>query len=331
MTPRTPKVSVFIPTYNRADMLRESIGSVLKQTYGDFELIISDNASDDGTESVVRSFNDPRIRYFKNDQNIGSRGNWNRCFVLARGEYVTILPDDDLMLPENLERKVQVLSGSEQVGFVHSQYHLIDADGQIIARNRDAWGGSDRTSDCLENRQEMFTNPWNFVNCSTVVFRWACYRKFGGFTEELFTGWDYEYWLRIAAYYDVAFLASSLVSYRVHKGSETELFTGSDPLRMFGTDMLVKRLFIKNHLNAKPEDQQIRREIWRRMGRTLAELVEEIQKQGRCGIQARKLILKYCLSFPVLLRLEIGRKVLLESMLGSRATGALKRFYLSFR
>jgi glycosyltransferase involved in cell wall biosynthesis len=313
-------------------MLREAIESVLQQTYHDFELIVSDNASEDATESVVRSFDDSRIKYFKNDQNIGSRGNWNRCFGLAVGKYIAILPDDDLMLPENLEQKVQGFCENERIGLVHSKYDLIDATGQIIARNRDAWGGSDRTSDCLEDRQEMLTNPWNFVNCSTAVFRSACYRKLSGFTEELLNGWDYEYWLRIAAYYDVAFIATPLIRYRVHTGSETELFFGgNDPHVLFVIDMRVKRLLVRNHINGEVGGRQIRFEIRRRMGEYLAELVEVMQRKGCSEADLKKLVMKDCLEFPELLRINTVRKLLLKSMLGSKVTGTLRRFRLLFR
>jgi glycosyltransferase involved in cell wall biosynthesis len=113
-------------------MLKHSIESVLMQSFEDYELIISDNASDDETESVVKSYDDPRVRYSRNTTNIGCLANWNRCLALAQGKYIGILPDDDLMLPENLAAKVDVLSRHPEVGLIHSKYHLIDAEGRII-------------------------------------------------------------------------------------------------------------------------------------------------------------------------------------------------------
>ena len=91
MPSREPLVSVCIPTYNRAGLLRESIASVLAQTFGDFELIISDNASEDATESVVRSFGDDRIKYPRNAKNLGHRENMNCCLMLSKGRYITQL------------------------------------------------------------------------------------------------------------------------------------------------------------------------------------------------------------------------------------------------
>src|SRR5215831_17377998 len=88
-------VTVGIPTYNRAEWLRESIASVLAQSYANFQLLISDNASDDTTEEVVASFDDSRIDYVRSVTNVGLVNNFNRLVEFAKGEFLIILPDDD--------------------------------------------------------------------------------------------------------------------------------------------------------------------------------------------------------------------------------------------
>jgi len=325
MAQSTPSVTVFIPTFNRAYMLKETIDSVLRQTFDDFELIISDNASDDPTESIVRSFHDKRISYVKNDKNIGMCGNWNRCFDLAKGEYIALLPDDDLMLPENLEQKVNTLSRSAQIGLVHSKFDLIDVDGRIIASNRDSWGIGERTMDCLENRKEIISHQWNPINCSSVLFRSTCFHKLGKFTEKIPSGLDYEYWLRIAVYYDVAFIARPLIRYRIHLGSETERFHSGNELSMLRTDMEVKRLLIKNH-HAKIRDcRRLKREIWRKMGQRLVEFVQEMQKKGWSHDRIRIIVLKNCIEFPELVKVDTVQKVLLKSLVGQKSIDVLKR------
>src|SRR4051812_49422897 len=118
-----PAVTVAIPTFNRAALLREAIASVLSQTFGDFEVIVSDNASVDQTADMVASFADKRLRYHRNTTNLGLVGNLNRCLSLARGTYITVIHDDDRMLPTNLERKVAALQRNPRLGFVHSRYH----------------------------------------------------------------------------------------------------------------------------------------------------------------------------------------------------------------
>jgi glycosyltransferase involved in cell wall biosynthesis len=96
------KVTVCIPTYNRARFLGESIQSVLDQTLEDFELLISDNASTDNTAEVVASFNDPRIRYYRQPINIGLAANHQAAATMANTEFVGILSDDDLYMPNHL-------------------------------------------------------------------------------------------------------------------------------------------------------------------------------------------------------------------------------------
>jgi glycosyltransferase involved in cell wall biosynthesis len=105
-----PKVTVCIPTYNRAHLVRESIQSVLDQTFSDFELLISDNASTDDTAAVVASFNDPCIRYHRQPTNIGLAANHQSAVAMANTEFVAILSDDDLYKPDHLAVALAVLA-----------------------------------------------------------------------------------------------------------------------------------------------------------------------------------------------------------------------------
>ncbi len=106
----TPRVSVVIPTYNRAEFLREAIASVCAQTFADFEIVIGDNASGDHTPQVVADFHDSRIRYFRHATNIGMTPNWQFVISQARGEFVATLADDDLYLPEHLAVALDALA-----------------------------------------------------------------------------------------------------------------------------------------------------------------------------------------------------------------------------
>ena len=219
-----PIVSICIPTYNRAPLLAQAIRSVLGQTFQDFELLISDNASTDETEVVVKSFDDPRIRYIRNQTNLGQRANFNRCLQLARGAYLTVFPDDDIMLPDNIAAKAAVLSKHSRVGLVHSKYHVIDVNGDITRYNTN-WGcGPDRMEDAIEPGQDFLQAmllTFNLVNIPTNMFRRACYTRVGGFTDQLTYMFDYEFWMRIALYYDVAFLATPLIKWRFHQDTST--------------------------------------------------------------------------------------------------------------
>lgn len=100
-----PKVSVCLLTYNRAKYLKQAIQSVLDQEFTDFELIIADNASTDETERVVRGFSDERLIYHRHPTNIGGIRNWNYAVRQARGKYVTVFHDDDLLLRLPLDQR----------------------------------------------------------------------------------------------------------------------------------------------------------------------------------------------------------------------------------
>src|SRR6266567_151165 len=100
------RVAVFIPTYNRAGLLPHAVAGVLAQTHDDFELIVSDNGSTDGTPDAVASFDDPRLRYVRQEKNLGLLGNYNWFLDQVESDYALILPDDDLVYPELLERTV---------------------------------------------------------------------------------------------------------------------------------------------------------------------------------------------------------------------------------
>jgi glycosyltransferase involved in cell wall biosynthesis len=128
---KTPRVSMGMPVYNGEKYLAEAIESVLGQTFGDFELVISDNGSSDGTRGICERYaaREPRVRYFRSDVNRGATWNFNRVVELARGEYFRWAAHDDRIRPEYLERCVAVLDAEPEVVLCYTQVEIIDADG----------------------------------------------------------------------------------------------------------------------------------------------------------------------------------------------------------
>lgn len=328
MPNRSPLVSVCIPTFNRAGMLRESVASVLGQDFEDLELIISDNASADDTESVVRSFNNDRILYVKNSQNVGPRGNMNRCLRLSRGKYIAFLPDDDMMMPDNLGKKVAFLEANPEVGLVHSRYHLVDRSGRIVKTNTN-WGhGPVRTLDSIEDRRELLACIYNRINLPTVLFRKACHEKLGEFTSgcagELGLAFDYEYWMRIALCYKVAYLAKALVKWRIHDDSLTNTCLAADETRKLMQLLAAKRLLLTTYSRDIPED--LRREILDRATSAVLLHAGKILEKEVPSESARLFLLESTRMFPGILSQKETWKLMLKSMVSRQSIERLKRF-----
>lgn len=126
-----PKVSVIIPTFNRAHTLGRAIDSVLGQTYTDLELIVVDDGSSDGTAALIQDFQDPRLRYLQQPRNLGVSAARNRGIAEARGEWLAFLDSDDLWLSQKLQRQFSALEG---VDCVASYCCLLRIDGENQTR-----------------------------------------------------------------------------------------------------------------------------------------------------------------------------------------------------
>jgi glycosyltransferase involved in cell wall biosynthesis len=130
----TPRVSIGLPVYNGEAFLAEAIDSLLAQTFSDFELVITDNASTDQTEAICRgrAARDPRIRYHRNPENVGAMRNFNRVFELARGAYFKWAAHDDVHEPDYLRRCVEVLDADPAVVLVYPRSRDIDESGATL-------------------------------------------------------------------------------------------------------------------------------------------------------------------------------------------------------
>ncbi len=126
-----PLVSIIIPTYNRCHYLQQAIDSAIQQTYENVEIIICDNGSTDNTEDVVKSFEDSRIRYWQQPQNIGMFANQTHGFKMAKGKYVASLHDDDIWENNFLSQLVPILELHPNVVFAFCNQYIIDADNNI--------------------------------------------------------------------------------------------------------------------------------------------------------------------------------------------------------
>ena len=208
---RSPLVSVVIPTYNHAHFLRSSLGSVVNQTFTDWEAIVVNNYSTDDTESVVHSFNDERITLvnFRNHGVIAAGR--NEGIRLSRGEFVAFLDSDDEWHPHKLEKCVEALR-----------------DGADLVCHAEKWVGGDRPERVVEYGPASKTS-WrgllldqNRISTSATVVRRSCLEQAGLFDEstEFITAEDYEMWMKLARLgCKFVFLSDVLGEYRRHEGN----------------------------------------------------------------------------------------------------------------
>lgn len=251
--PGMPKVSVCIPVYNAGKYLQTAISSVLNQCFKDFELIIVDDCSTDSSETTVTEFDDVRLSFHRNSHNLGLVGNWNHCLELARGEYIAIFHQDDVMFPDNLMRQVEMLDENPTIGFVYSNIKRIDASGQVIGGH---WlpGLIQPDVDTILPGEAIFdavAKYGNIIPCPAVIVRRECYERLGMFDARLPFTTDMEMWMRIAADYDVGYIADPVVAMRVHSNQETASFadTGRDYLDVLhALNIMFSRKLPKTHL-----------------------------------------------------------------------------------
>lgn len=160
-----PLVSISIPTYNRANQfLRGALECALKQTYKEIEIIVSNNCSTDDTEEVVKSYDDQRIRYYKQEKNIGPNNNFNFCLSKAEGKYYVMLLDDDRIDLDFVETCVNAARTQPDVGLVRTGTRLIDGNDKLILEKTNMASGLSPT----EFFRAWFRNEFSLYVCSTL-------------------------------------------------------------------------------------------------------------------------------------------------------------------
>jgi glycosyltransferase involved in cell wall biosynthesis len=205
-----PTVSVLIPSYNHARFLPATLQSVFEQTFTDYEVVVVDDGSCDGSVELLRSYG-ARIRLFT-QPNRGTYPTLNRCIAESRGRYLAILNSDDLWAPTKLEKQVAVLETQPTVGLVHTDGRFIDAEGNLLKGNPLGFEWPRTPSG---NIIEALVR-YNKIIASSVLVRRECFERLGGFREDLFGSGDWEMWFRIALEYNIAFIDEPLTFYRVH-------------------------------------------------------------------------------------------------------------------
>jgi glycosyltransferase involved in cell wall biosynthesis len=209
-----PKVSVIIPTYNRARLIAEAIRSVLDQTYQDFEIIVIDDGSTDNTREVVGSFKDPRIKYIY-QENRGVCIARNNGIKNSNGDYIIFLDSDDMLLKNAITIEASILDSFPNVALSYGQLFAIDEKERVIVLSKP----KHRRPGVYQGTKEIlnFLRYSNNIGTSITMVRRSSIIDVGLFDPAFSSGSeDFELWVRIAKKYAVSYIAEPVGKYRVH-------------------------------------------------------------------------------------------------------------------
>jgi len=183
----TPRITVIMPVYNNAPFLNEAIRSILSQSYRDFEFLIIDDGSTDGSREIIRSYQDERIRLVQNNSNLGISCSLNKGLDLARGEYVARMDGDDISRASRFGRQLSCFDANSNIGICGSWV-------RFFGNNRSFIGSYPIAPDCIK-----------------------AYMLFNlGYDENIVAAQDFEFWRRCADCFDIVNLPDVLLDYRIH-------------------------------------------------------------------------------------------------------------------
>lgn len=284
-----PLVTVAIPTRNRSHFLRQCLTSVLQQSMTKLEIWISDNASADETAGVVASFDDPRIHYAPLETNIGLYGNLSRGLRLGTAPYVTLVPDDALMHPRNLELKLAMMEQNGEIDVVHSaaRVDFLEPEGRVVETTSNG-GLSDTVA--LERGphivQRLLIEPYG-INITSALMRRTVVAN-DGFDEADGPPADLGLALRLARRARlVAYLPERLVTIRAHPDDasvkEYGIWDVKDGEHRYAFTAValnykVKKRFLAEHASDDPDLRGLGRAVRRLHSRSL---VYHLRTAGR--------------------------------------------------
>ena len=211
-----PLVTIAIPMYNNARFIAETITSVLSQTFTDFELLIYDDYSTDDSYDIAASFADARIKLFRNSDNLGPEGNWNKAISQVRGRYVKLVCGDDILFPECLEKQVTVFQDPQNrgVSLVSSQRTIIDPEGKtLIKKVNFVNGGRKGKVDVIRKMIRMGTNIIGEPVCG--LYPAELISKTSGYSAIVPYTIDLDFWLQMLKHGDLYVIDEPLCAFRI--------------------------------------------------------------------------------------------------------------------
>lgn len=222
----TPALSICLPVYNGERYLQAAIESALQQGFGDFELVICDDASTDHTVELCRSIKDPRLRLIEAHENLGLAGNWNRCIAACRGALLKYLAQDDLLLPGALESFLFHQSLYPDQSFFFCSNEQIDEDGATVRFRKPPLAHPLQSPDQL--LRLLFEHGNQIGGPTNTLIRTAAIEEVGWFDARSSYSLDWVLWVQLARRFGGVYLDRPLVQIREHRGSETSRLARGD-------------------------------------------------------------------------------------------------------
>ncbi|MBL8927268.1 MAG: glycosyltransferase [Pseudonocardia sp.] len=217
--PALPSVSVCIPVYRGEEFLAETIRSVLDQTYRDFELVVLDNASPDGSGQIARSFGDPRIRVATNATTLPQPENWRAAIRLCRAPLIKLVCADDLLHPRCLEYQVGPMEADPGLAVVAARRHMIDERSRVLVPRRGLTGLIGVRSSVEVARHVVRSGANPIGEPGGVLFRRAHYFAVGGWRPDHRFVMDLDLWIRLLQYGEFLGLPETLAAFRIGRDS----------------------------------------------------------------------------------------------------------------
>jgi glycosyltransferase involved in cell wall biosynthesis len=215
-----PFVSVCLPAYNSKDYIARAIESVLGQSHCNLELVIVDDHSTDITPDVIKRYSDPRIRVIVNESRLGQKNNWNKALLEAKGRFIKLLPQDDILYPACLEKEVGAFMdpGNEGVALVCCTRHIINRDGRVLLK-RSFKRRKGRLEGVRAVRESVRAGTNLIGEPAGVLFKSETAAEVGLFDDRHFYVLDLDYWCRILLTGDLYIIPEPLCAFRVARGS----------------------------------------------------------------------------------------------------------------
>jgi glycosyltransferase involved in cell wall biosynthesis len=241
-------ISAIMPVYNCAGFVRESVLSVLNQTEAGFELLILDDCSTDGTIDKLREFDDPRIRIFYSDHNIGQAHQLNKGIGLARGEYIAIVHGDDINLPERFSEQLALFRD-------HPELDIVGSWIEYFGSRQGDWKAPVGQEECfLELLTESpLAHPTVMMRSGPLLGLEEVYRQ------DRVPAEDYDLWVRLSSFCKISNVPKRLLKYRMHDQQASQ----QKAALLQGKIEAIRKCFIDLHLqDADPASLGVLRQLW---------------------------------------------------------------------